>query len=136
MSSSGKTANKALNQWQDTDRPKISDFNADNQILDQNALPYSVGSYPGDGAASKSITLDFTPSFALVFQSGTFGYIFTFSGEYTKGYLAMGTQAGATPGLTLNAGGFTVSQASSVPSNGMHYRMNESGKTYSYIAFK
>lgn len=73
MSSSNKTANLQLNSWIGTDRPKMADYNSDNEKIDaafgshtgdmQTHLsqedrerletPVYVGTYFGDGAIEK-----------------------------------------------------------------------------------
>jgi hypothetical protein len=106
-------------------------------IANQDLLPYTTGSYTGDGTASKYIALAFMPSFVLVFQQNTLGYLYSVNNEYTKSYLSMGTQTGVTPGLApITDNGFTVLLAATVPSDDMFYRMNENNKIYTYIAFK
>ena len=72
MSSTYKTTNLGLNQFVGSDRPKMEDFNFDNQQIDQKfqehvlsnlhlteqqreqlgKASYQIGSYSGDGQAS------------------------------------------------------------------------------------
>ena len=70
-----KTTNYQLNQWAAADAVRREDFNADNAKIDAavaavrdaaNAERVAVGSYVGDGAASRTIALPFAPKFALV----------------------------------------------------------------------
>ena len=76
MPSSSKTNYLQLNYWSAGDKPKMADFNSDNQRLDnafqshiQNnaqhltgnqsawlAQPFVSGTYTGDGAASRSLS--------------------------------------------------------------------------------
>ncbi|MDR2656100.1 MAG: hypothetical protein LBC56_08585 [Oscillospiraceae bacterium] len=160
MASSNKTDNLNLNKWIATDKPKREDFVSDNEILDQALSSHTqnsgvhinadertlwtnsaqktpvTGSYVGDGTTSRDFALGFQPEFIIVAQVNYFGYIFTLSGEYTKGYMAMASPAGGTPGLSVLTSGFRVKSAASVPSDGMFYKINDNGKTYIYIAFR
>ena len=81
---SNQTENYGLNQWLATDQVVHPDFNADNAKIDAalagkvdqtdvdelaETVPKLVaGSYTGDGAATQTITLGFTPKVVLVFS--------------------------------------------------------------------
>ena len=78
MSSTYKTTNLGLNQFVGSDRPKMEDFNFDNQQIDQKfqehvlsnlhlteqqreqlgKASYQIGSYSGDGQASRTIAVE------------------------------------------------------------------------------
>lgn len=91
MASTNSTEHLQLNQWSGTDRPKMADFNADNQKIDgalhahtadgaahvsaqeraawTGAVPV-LGSYEGDGQPMQEISLGFSPAFGIVFAAG------------------------------------------------------------------
>lgn len=85
MSSTYKTTNLGLNQFVGSDRPKMEDFNFDNQQIDQKfqehvlsnlhlteqqreqlgKASYQIGSYSGDGQASRTIAVEGEIGFGL-----------------------------------------------------------------------
>ena len=77
-----QTANYKLNQWEEGDVVRRSDFNADNLKLDAaikaaydaasaGAIQIVTGTYDGDGARTRTISLGFTPK--LVYVCDTWG---------------------------------------------------------------
>jgi len=71
-----KTQHYQLNQWDAQDSVIRTDFNADNAKIDAalsglqtaiNVEQMVVGSYVGDGAATRTVQLPFAPRFAIVF---------------------------------------------------------------------
>ena len=63
------TQNYQLNQWEQSDRVLMDDFNVDNQKIEA-ALGMKcqvvTGSYTGDGTETRAISLGFTPKAVLV----------------------------------------------------------------------
>ena len=151
------TTNYQLNQWEPTDQVLRTDFNADNAKLDAalagldaakadredlTALEGSLeavsadlttitfGSYTGDGEASRTISLGFTPKAVLLMESS--GRLF-YSGasRYYCGGLAIGsTAASGLDGTVFRivTGGFQVYCSAKILTNGGDYRFH-------YIAF-
>ena len=76
------TENYQLNQWEQSDRILMEDFNSDNQKIEaaleelettKTRLVY--GTYTGDGQATRVVNLGFTPLWILSFYSnGQTGY--------------------------------------------------------------
>ena len=92
---SGQTANYQLNQWEAEDKVLRTEFNADNQKIDaalaglaSAALKMAVGTYTGDGAASRVISVGFTPKAVLVCTQSGLTYSPNASG-YVYGGLAL-----------------------------------------------
>ena len=66
------TKNYHLNQWDAADRVLREDFNRDNETIDAalETIPHFViGTYTGDGAETRTISLDFTPKALYVVAS-------------------------------------------------------------------
>ena len=165
MASSKHTTQYQLNQWQAGDPVLREDFNSDNLKL-ENALAalaaalntkagsdqltavaqtvpkVAVGSYVGDGAASKSIALPFTPKavYACPVHGGTLwipegsgnGTTYTYGGLAVTGQNAM-TWRGGHDVVAIQTGGFTV-YYSYYSNEFMYAAANMSGQTYVYVA--
>lgn len=131
MSSTYKTTNLGLNQFVGSDRPKMEDFNFDNQQIDQKfqehvlsnlhlteqqreqlgKASYQIGSYSGDGQASRTIAVEGEIGFGLIFMVGeVFNQTVTSSGD-TYVYAAIITPQGCSKGVSIAEGGFTVRRA-------------------------
>ena len=157
MSSKNKTSNLNLNLWDGSDKPKRVDFNYDNEILDsiigahinnsdihlteeaiaQISSPFTTGSYIGDGASTKIINLDFTPSFIIVFSSNSAFSVYDKDSDKIYSFGAAAGKAYGSSGIKISENSFTVSESTGVPSFGNCYpRMNTSGYRYQYIAFR
>ena len=66
------TENYQLNQWEETDRVLMEDFNADNQKIEEalGTIPQIiVGSYTDNDELSRTIDLGITPKMVLVVRS-------------------------------------------------------------------
>ena len=159
------TSNYQLNQWEPTDQVLRTDFNADNVKLDaaiaelesgkadQSALSalsstvaslslnltkLTFGSYVGNDAASRTISLGFTPKAVLVFTS--FGAVYDgleYSSSHYGGLAFMDhpIQSKSSCKLVLQVvpNGFSVAYESA--GTGDRILSNEMGVTYYYIAF-
>lgn len=95
-----------------------------------------LGSYAGDGNATKKITLGYQPLFVFIFPSGD-GLS---RANWTAESLAMNSgcvsKLGSSSGMTLNSDGFTVQYYATGGFDGHHIKHNAPGVTYVYIAFK
>ena len=128
-----KTTNYQLNQWAKSDRIRMDDFNADNAKIDAalkevadnaaQAPKIHFGSYTGDGASSRVISLGTTPKAVLVFMNG---YRIASGDGNTRygGFAVTGRDAEA---VRICEDGFTIYAGSS-------YFSNMSGSVYTYLA--
>ena len=127
------TENYQLNQWEETDRVLMDDFNADNQRIEA-ALAAKCemvfGQYTGDGMESRFIPLGFTPSLVVVTnQVGTM-----VEGSYVYGGIAMTNADGS--GVEIAENGFIVkNQGTYICCNYADTQYNIH-RQYIYIAIK
>lgn len=96
--------------------------------------PFVTGTFVGDGEASQQIILNFKPKCLFVFGTGTacIGY----EDEEHTCYFAFSIDGKSTKGVTINGNGFTVKMSDTMKSKGTMAKLNVSGQTYNYIAFK
>ena len=154
--STNKTTHYQLNQWEAEDRVLRTEFNQDNAKLDsaltqaaqeraelQAAIPKIVtGTYTGNGAASRTITVGFTPKAVLVCTIS--GLMYTPSGS---GYVYGGLALEGHPVQKAKAEGSSVTNynALEIVDNGFRVyciQLNEysavycnyNGTSYHYIA--
>jgi len=145
---SSQTANYNLNQWAASDQFLRTEFNADNSRIDAALKALSAqaasqdgakceltfGSYAGDGALTRTITLGFTPRAVFVISaSGA-----TLINNITRGGLAL-------PGLPVQVNdctlvkivtnGFQVARGY-LSSNTYYADANHVNLTYYYAAVK
>mgnify|MGYP001034600648 FL=1 len=157
MPSSSKTNYLQLNYWSAGDKPKMADFNNDNQRLDnafqshvQNnaqhltgnqsawlAQPFVSGTYTGDGAASRSVTLGFAPALLVILPEGYGPLELDTVQETPLLRFALAADGCGSTGVTLTATGFTVNQAQSIPLAGLAKTcLNEQKVVYRYFAIR
>lgn len=157
MPSSSKTNYLGLNYWSAGDKPKMADFNSDNQRIDnaiqaheQNgalhlagnqsawlAQPFVTGTYTGDGTAVRSITLGFLPSLLLVLPQSYGPFELDTAQKNPILRFAIGADGQGSSGLSLTATGFTVKQAQNIPLAGLSkICLNESSVVYRYFAVR
>ena len=148
---SNYTKNYQLNQWEPEDKVVRTDFNEDNEKIDAalnskadkttvaalqtqvDAVPRIViGTYKGDNAASRKISLGFTPK--AVYAANSMGVTFvTGVGTVVGGLAVTGSPVanGSQVGLEIVSGGFRVhydvDSSHAIMSNYKEY-------TYHYIA--
>ena len=157
---SHQTTNFQLSQWEANDEVLRADFNGDNlkietaltavkAVTDVAFTPENshivIGSYTGDGMASRKIDIGFTPKAVLVMPRYGERYVRNSTGNYTWGGLAVagsgvtvnGDEGAATwvegrTALLIEEGGFRVGFST------LYFdrpATNWSG-TYQYIAFR
>ena len=125
---SNYTSNYQLCQWEGTDKVLRTDFNGDNAKIDA-ALAEKAevvfGTYTGDGTATRTIDLGFTPKAVLLeHPSGM---------RMTNNNIAFGGLAL----LNFPANGFQIVEGGfSVRYNSGYVHTNNSGTVYHYLAFK
>ena len=154
LPSSQKTSKLSLNNWSGSDKPKRSDFNSDNQIIDSILgghvadsvihvtqsnkdiwnSPHYASSYFGTNAPTRTISLNFTPSAVFVAAEST---PFQTTGSDSKIHCNAGFAARTfhTPGISIGGNGFQVEQSSTAASNACP-NLNASDCTYIFIAFR
>ena len=127
--SSLKTEQYQLHQWEPGDSVLREEFNENFAKLDVSTRLF-FGSYTGDGAAERLISLPITPKAVLVV--GASGYMQASSGPY--GGLAI---AGSPVTNSANGGGavaIEITDSGFVTHNGVSVNANSSGWLYHYIA--
>lgn len=137
---SGKTTNYGLNQWVNSDRVQMAEFNADNAKIDAALMRKAeivCGSYTGTGTygSANPTTLDFAdtlgraPKFVLVMQSRGIYQLLLVQGmtEQYCDYETMNSQT-SCPVTWTETG---VSWYNTVTSG---FQLNMSGTTYHYVA--
>lgn len=157
MPSSSKTSYLKLNYWSAGDKPKMADFNSDNQLVD-NALqehvqntalhlrgsqsawinqPFASGTYAGTGEAKKSITLGFQPALVIILPQSYGPIELDTTQDMPIIRFAMGADGMGSTGLTITSTGFTVVQDQKLPLAGLPMIcLNENKVTYRYFAIK
>ncbi len=157
MSSNGKTPNLKLNIWAGSDKPKRTDFNYDNEILDTVISSHTlnsdihisaderakwseafvIGNYTGDGANSRTISLSFTPSILIVYANSIPMSVYDKTSDKMYSFGGVATSMYASPGIHIRENAFTITDTMGVPTLENYYpRMNTSNYRYQYIAFK
>ena len=155
MPSTYKTEHLGLNRWIGTDKPKRTDFNEDNDLLDASVFghltdtaahitqqeralwnaPCVTGSYVGDNASAKPIALAFKPRAVVVSIVSESPMGFSLTGElFIRSGFA--TSYGGTKGVEITQTGFTVRNVTTTPPDGESPKLNMTGYTYTYFAFK
>ncbi len=130
--STNKTQNYQLHNWVPEDKFLRAEINENFARLDGSARVV-VGSYEGDGAAERTISLGFQPKAVLVVRS---------DGRITGDYDGYGGLAFPgrdvvfrdAPALSVTAGGFRVCQRTI--SSSWAVQCNSSGQSYYYLAVR
>lgn len=155
MPSTYKTPNYGLNKWTGSDKPKMDDFNLDNEKLDAalgahaaNATlhlseeehgwlraPMEYGSYSGDGTSPRQVTVGFKPKFLLVYAVGQPLIYYDWNYRTADLYSGVATENGASMGITLSDTGFSVENVEDSVI-GVGPILNQTGKTYAWMALR
>lgn len=155
MSSTYKTPYLGLNKYIGTDKPKMDDYNYDNNQLENkikahfesnihvteaeksewSKSAFTIGSYQGDGTGSRSITLGFNPSFGIVFTADELTNAYLSTQTQNEQQMGIFTQQGKTLGMQAFQNGFQVSTITATTPDGRRPKLNVAGKTYIYIMF-
>ena len=131
--SSHKTQQFQLHVWEPEDDFLRSEFNENFSRLDSQIQRIVTGTYTGDGAASRVISLGFRPQAVLLMdQTGMIH-----NATYTRGGLALDGfdvvySAGSTVILSVVENGFQVMNQV----NNDKISSNKSGLVYHYLALK
>jgi len=99
--------------------------------------PFAVGTYFGTDAATRTLSLDFSPRLVLVFARQYPPVLVNFAGQSSASYWGLAaTDSNGTQGIELTAGGFRLLSGSAYALGGCQPKLNESGVSYCYIAYK
>ena len=139
---SNYTTNYQLNQWAKSDRIMMDDFNADNQKIDAALAAKSrvaCGVYTGDGTASRTIDLDFTPKAVLVLSAK---YLLASTDNTTRygglaltGHPVYACDDTRLPVVSVTENGFIVTKESiTYFSKNYAANSNTNGDNYLYLA--
>lgn len=155
MAASEKTEVLGLSLWAGTDKPRRSDFVADNTALETLVgghlsdaglhlndtrrarldTPVEVKTYTGTGAETRSLLFSFSPSAVIVFAVGRGAS--EYAGAYTKHYTGFAAGGQNSLGVALSTVKVQVSQTQAEPaSGGSMAALNETGVTYAVLAFR
>lgn len=137
---SSYTSNYSLPQWEMDDRILVEEFNEAMHNIDEGLslkVQVRVGSYEGDDAAERTISLGVTPKAVLVMSTRGEVTHYTATNRYLGyGGLALADSPVVANGkmiLSVVSGGFKVYRENVT---GNTYALtNDSGCTYNYIAF-
>ena len=142
--STNHTPNYNLCQWEATDQVLRSDFNQDNAKIDAAlaGIPkIAWGSYTGDGAETRTISLPFTPKALLVIRNDgcTYTSIHNNSGEFLLfvGGLAVEGSPVTTSGhnsVAIVENGFQVAQYDVPGLETLRLYANWTNSVYNYLA--
>lgn len=159
MSSTNKTDKLKLNQWIASDKPKRTDFNYDNEIIEtvisQHMDDTSVhvseaerekwdtcvhfGMYFGDGETRRTVATEcpFDPVFVLVFANARpFSYA-NFSEGKKYNYAAFASPISSSSNLSIETDrSISVIQDIAASYQSEYTYLNQSGVAYTYIMFR
>ncbi|MBQ4129706.1 MAG: hypothetical protein IJD68_08075 [Ruminococcus sp.] len=155
MAATSYTENLNLCAWQSSDRPKRIDFVNDNNIIDEKLgghilnssihvsaqekqryeNPYTVFSYAGDGAGTKTFELENSYRFAIVFQKFYPPVEIDANNNVISHFAIVGRTFGSNANLTLKEQSIVVTQDTQ-PTDGMINNFNENEGQYVMLLFK
>jgi len=96
---------------------------------------FIVGTYQGNGAASRKIDLGFRPRLGLVYAAGAPMVRVDFDAFNCNVNSAYFSSGGSGDGVATDATGFTVTHHTSARPGGLTLKLNDSAFTYVYIAW-
>jgi len=160
MGSSYKTDFLGLNRWIDSDKPKREDFVSDNELVDAAIRQHSrdelihitenerslwnslggseieIGTYAGNGEASRVISLGYTPLFAMVFRKDALPVSIARATNMFSIYFSAATRDGGMVGLKIGNNSLNIEHLRAAPDDYNYYRLNDAGITYCYVVVK
>ncbi len=155
MASTSYTENLGLCAWNPTDKPKRIDFVNDNAKIDTKLgghiiddsihvsaeekarflQPYTVVTYAGDGAQTRTLSLDNEYTFAIVFQKHYPSITTDSSGNTVIRSAVVGRAFGSNSGLILKSDSIVLSQQTT-PTDSVINNFNELYGQYVMILFR
>ena len=158
MSATNQASFLGLSSWLSGDKPQRSDFNSDNQKVDDFAaehtsdmqhhlsdedrekfdLPYYMGVYYGDNQASRTVATQcpFEPQLCMVFCINSAVQQSDFEIGRSVNRVGLASVRGGTPGIGISGCNITVQNIDAFASSDEWIRLNESGKTYFYFLLR
>lgn len=159
MSSSKKTANLKLNQWNPSDIPERLDFVVDNDLIDRaisnhtknstiHVSPderdawtnfYYKFSFVGDGTSPKTIATNcpFAPTWGIIFASTYPPSVVDIANDSNYNYFGIFTNQGSTSGVSIVSGNsIKVYQSSTAVQKTEYRNYNQNGVNYIVIMFR
>lgn len=136
-----KTTNYQLNQWDEDDYVKRTDFNADNAKIDAGIAAAAVApccavdSFTGDGTLTRTFNVGFAPSAVILcanseYRSDTTRVMYIATRKGSKLFCKSEASLDSTSDVQLTDTGFTVTQINN------NMAMNKTGCAHFYIAFR
>lgn len=158
MPSTNKTPFLFLNQFIASDKPKMADFNQDNQKIDTAVKThfedmaahlsandrqkldtplFTTGSYVGDGNSNRVIDAGFAPSLGFVFAAGGMAVEFSDTGmPQTNIRFGIFCPMGSTFGTQWLENGFKVINVQGATPDGRSIQLNFINQKYTYVLFR
>ncbi|MCH5314990.1 MAG: hypothetical protein J1E81_03670 [Eubacterium sp.] len=160
MSSYNKTKNLKLNQWRESDVPKMADFNYDNEIIDSELSSHTANSeihikseerdrwneyvftgvYFGDGKLSRIVETNcpFEAVFGFVYTDEMPPSIHYNDDGSTHHYVSFVSQFGNSIGASINKNNkdITVKNSFGAEIKNEHANLNQNGLMYRYVLFR
>ncbi|MEI6578565.1 MAG: hypothetical protein WCN92_03780 [Eubacteriales bacterium] len=98
--------------------------------------PFSVGTYFGTDASTRTITVGFMPKLAAVFAMQYPATVADFASSGTFSYWGLAVDGYGTQGIELTSTGFRLLQGDTYEAEGCLPKLNKAGMTYFYIAVR
>lgn len=158
MSATNQTSFLGLSSWLGTDKPQRTDFNSDNEKIDNFASehtadikchlsdedrekfdqPYFMGVYYGNGKSSQTVSTNcpFIPSFGFIYCLNKPAQETDFSSNVSYNYFAVLAPRGSMPGVSLSDSDLVVSNSTTAVSEKEYANLNVNGRTYLYVLFR
>lgn len=136
-----KTTNYQLNQWEENDYVRRTDFNEDNAKIESalsaaaSAPCCAVDSFTGDGTLTRSFNVGFAPSAVILcanseYRSDTTRVMYIATRKGSKLFCRAEASLDSTSDVQLTDTGFIITQTSS------NVAMNKADCAHFYIAFR
>lgn len=98
--------------------------------------PCSIGSYVGNGTATRSFNTGFTPKFVFIFALGGGPMAIDFENGEAKAYFGYSTTSNGSNGVECTSNGFRVHNGTSYKAGNVYPLLNELGYTYVFYIVK
>lgn len=98
--------------------------------------PFVSGGYFGTNAATRTFSIGFAPKLVIIFGLGMPVVTADFTGGTLSCYWGCASTQGSTVGVELTSDGFRLLSGASQTVSGTSPKLNEAGKSYTYIALK
>lgn len=158
MSSTNKTKALGLNKWIDSDKPKMADFNQDNEIIDgvisehlmddiahitsderdqwNNYMHLQVYFGQGSGTQKVQLACDYDPRVCLVFGINYPMGAIDFANNAHYNYFGIATHEGSMFGLSLEGKTLSVTKSTVATLTNEYTQFNQKSVIYIVIALR